>query len=89
MNRHLDDTHGINKGNPIGAVTMPAADGTLHTAFAKAIHTLQFNRDLFKARLIQGIVTNNISFCVVEQHTSRRLVSYLMACECKIAWYNF
>lgn len=33
MNRHVDDTHGINKANPIGAVIMPA-DAILHMAFA-------------------------------------------------------
>jgi hypothetical protein len=53
MNMHLDVTHGINRDNPIGAVTMPAADGILHIAFAKAIHKLQFTRDFFKALLIQ------------------------------------
>jgi len=82
MNWHLDVTPCINKDNPIGAVTMPAADGMLHMAFAKAIHKLQCNRDFFKALLIQCIVTNNISFHVVEQRTFCLLLSYLMACVC-------
>jgi len=53
MNRHLDTTHGINKDYPIGAGTMPAADGTLHVAFANKIHKLQCNRDLFHAVLLK------------------------------------
>jgi len=88
INSHPDVTYGINKDNPIGVVTVAAADGTLHTAFANAIHKLQFNRDLFNGLLIQWIVTNNISFRVVEQRTLRLYLSHLMGCVCKIAWYN-
>jgi len=82
MTRHLDVTHGINKDNPFGAVTMAAAEGMLHTAFAKAIHKLQFNRDLFKALLVQWIVTNKISFRTVEQRKFHLLLCFLMACVC-------
>jgi hypothetical protein len=89
MNRHLDAIHGINNDNSIEAVTMPAADGTLHTAFGKAIDELQFNRDRFKALLIKGFVTNNISFRAVKQCTFHLLLSYMMACVCKISLYNY
>jgi len=88
INRYLDVSHGNNKDNPIGAATMPA-HSTLHMAFAKAIHILQFDRDLFKALLIQWIPTNNIGFCVVEQCTFRLRLSYLMACLSFIQLYNF
>ena len=81
MNRHLDVTYGMNKDNPSGAGIMPAANGTQHTAFAKEIHIPQLNRDLFKALLIQYILTKNISCCVVEQCIFLHL-GYLMACIC-------
>ncbi|KAF8241252.1 hypothetical protein K440DRAFT_573997, partial [Wilcoxina mikolae CBS 423.85] len=53
-------------------------------AFANAIHKHQFKRDPFKELLIQWIVTNNISFGIVEQCSFRLLLSYLMACVCLI-----
>lgn len=81
MNIHLECRHGVTKDAPYGPSAEHSVEQSpLTIAFARGIHNLQFNSDLFKALLVQWIYANNISFRVVEQPTFRLILGYLMAC---------
>jgi len=87
MNDHLQQFHQIDKEHPVDPASSLGArsaitngPGTIKAAFARGLQRIEFNKDIIKAVLIQGIYINNISFRVVEQRSFRRLLMYLLAC---------
>ena len=82
MNHHLDIAHGITKQNPYvtKAGSQSDPDNPIHQMYAQAIQKLQFNKNLFKALLIQWICSNNICFgWWSNQHSGSCLDIYLHA----------
>ena len=87
MNDHLQQFHQIDKEHPVDPASSLGAcsaisngPGTIEAAFARGLQRIEFNKDIFKAVLIQWIYINNISFRVVEQRSFRLLLMYLLAC---------
>jgi hypothetical protein len=87
MNDHLLLIHKINKEHPVDPADSLGSHsaisdglGTIVHAFARGLQQIEFNKDIFKAVLIQWIYIDNISFRVVEQRSFHLLLSYLVAC---------
>ena len=87
MNDHLQQIHQIDNEHPADPASSLVArsarsngPGTIEAVFARGLQQIEFNKDIFKAVVIQWIYIYNISFRVVEQRSFRLLLMYLLAC---------
>ena len=92
MNLHLEQVHGITKENPRDSgrkstLSRGTSQANVQSQLSSGSWThpsttanrIEFNSDIFKALLIRWICSSNISFRIVEHHSFRQLLTYLLA----------